>query len=876
MRLRYVAVLAIATMQLFFAGLSVLGDGDLQLTYWENHLFHGEALYSEDFSAETSWEVGGSEEMYSAVENGTYITHLRKADCSLISFCRCGPFEDFRFDVTAQRVPSAESEAIGDPLPNVECLVALHSQDIYGQGALIFSIRKDETVVRAYADHEYTWIATSCVGADFTEPRRISVVSFDEKCILYVDGTALAAVPDGGFLPGDIGLGAGTQTSNFSLAFDDVRVRRIWIGNAFTLDGIESSPSDGPTDLCAQWPASLAGVSADSLVVCGVALGISEQELLDRLEGESYDVDRSGPLPQYVYRGLSYTISAGGHVQGIAIPADALPSHIRQLIEDWDESALRDSFGEDSAFHSLPGLVDYIETPLGIKAVRMGGSVSVILTLTEEQLSEIEIDQTTSPSNDQTPDDLTYDIHADGSGDFPTLDQALESVPAGSTLRLGAGIFLFDETLHVSQSLQIVGNGSDTTTISSSAEGNLLVVVGDDTQLSLEGIAFVHTGDSPADLVVCDGRSLRAVRCSLGGGIASPDGELAVGAGIYTLGGCTAELLDCTSANAVGFIISGAGDSLIRSCTASSNSLHGVVWGTDGTIEDSEFSDNGLRGIAIAEDATVEIHNTTCCDNGDVGIHFAEGATGRVTGSTCNDNRIGMYIEAEDVSIETSSASGNETVGILFAGGSAGVCRGNTCQRNDSGIMTVETAHPTIEDNLCSQNEATGIRIEGSSTPEVSDNRLTDNGFFGILCSGQSSATVTDNASTANDVAGIAVYERASGVVSGNTASENAQAGIHVSGSSTARIHANTCNDNEGFGILCDEESASSVEDNICNGNVTVGIAFFNSAGGTAAGNTCRNNDVGIFVAETSEVVVRSNTCTANIRAQIADTRSPS
>ncbi len=871
---RHMAVLAVLAVQVFLAGLSVSGDDNLQLTYWENHLFHRETLYSEDFSSETSWEVGGSQEMYSAVENESYITHLRKPNCSLISFCRCGPFEDFRFDVTAQRVPSAEPGTDNDPLEDIECLVAVHSQSIYGQDSLIFSIKKDETIVRSYADQEHTWIATSGVGADFTEPRRISVVSFDEKCILYVDGTVLIAVPDGGFLPGDIGLGAGTQTSNFSLAFDDVRVRRIWIGNALTLDGIGDPPSDGPTDLCTDWPASLAGVSADSLIVCEIALGVSEQELLDRFEGESYDVDRSGPLPQYVYRGLTYTISPGGHVQGIAIPADTLPSHIRQLIEDWDESALRDHFGEDSAFHSVPGFVDYLDTPLGIQAVRMGGSVSVILTLTEEQLSEIEMGHTTVSSNDPPPDDLTYDIHADGSGDFPTLDQALESVPAGSTLRLGAGIFLFDETLQVSQSLQIVGNGSDTTTISSSAEENLLVVVGDDTQLSLEGIAFVHTGDSPADLVVCDGRSLRGVRCSLGGGIASPDGELAVGAGIYTLGGCTAELLDCTAEdNAVGFVVAGAGDSLIRSCTASSNSLHGVVWGTDGTIEDSEFSDNGLRGIAIAEDATVEIHNTTCCENDDVGIHFAEGATGRVTGSTCNDNGIGVYIEADDVSIEASSASGNETVGILFAGGSAGVCRGNTCQRNDSGIMTVETADPTIEDNLCSQNEATGIRIQGSSSPEVLDNRLTGNGIFGILCSGQSSATVTDNACTGNDVAGIAVYERASGVVSGNTASENAQAGIHVSGSSTARIHDNTCNDNEGFGILCDEESASSVEDNICNGNVTVGIAFFNSAGGTAAGNACRNNDVGIFVAETSEVVLRSNTCTANARAQIADTR---
>ena len=873
---RHMAVLVVLAVQVFFAGLSVSGDDPLQLTYWENHLFHGEELCSEDFSAETSWEVGGSDEMYSAVENGTYITHLRKPNCSLISFCRCGPFEDFRFDVTAQRVPSAESEATSNPLPNVECLVAVHSQNIYGQGALIFSIRKDETIVRSYADQEHTWIATSGVGADFTEPQRISVVSFDGQCILYVNGTALAAVPDSGFTPGDIGLGAGTQTSNFSLAFDDIRVRRVWIGNALTLDGPTDSDSDATNDLCNAWPTNLAGVSADALVVCGIALGISEQELLGRLEGESYDVDRSGPLPQYIYRGLSYTISAGGHVQGIAVPAEVLPTHIRQWLEDWDEAPLRDYFGDDSAFHSVPGFVDYLETPLGIKAVRMGGSVSVILALTEEQLSEIEIDPTTPPPNDQPPDDLTYDIHADGSGDFATLDQALESVPAGSTLRLGAGTFLFDETLQVSSSLQIVGNGSDTTTISSSADENLLVVAGDETQLSIEGIAFVHTGDSPADLVVCGGRSLEAVRCSFDGGIASPDGELALGAGIYILGECNAELLDCTSTNAVGFIVSGAAGSHMRRCTASDNSLHGVIWDSDGTIEDSEFSGNGLRGITVAADATVDIHNTTCRNNGDVGIHFAEGAAGGVTGSTCNDNGIGMYVEAEDVLIDNNSTCGNGTVGILFAGGSAGICQGNTCQRNNSGIMTVETAQPTIEDNLCSQNEATGVRIEGSSTPEVSDNRLVDNGIFGILCSGQSSATITDNLCTGNDVAGIAVYESASGIVSGNASSENEQAGIHVSGTSTARIHDNTCNENEGFGILCDEESASSVEDNTCNGNGTVGIAFFDSAGGTAEGNTCRSNDVGIFVAETSTVVVRSNTCTANTRAQTADMRSPS
>jgi parallel beta-helix repeat protein len=710
----------------------------------------GDALYTEDFSGTTTWEKAETDTYGALVEDGRYIVYATQGH-SLLSFCQCGPFEAFHMQLTVQQLEGSA---------DAKCLIALHAQDVYGTGMTAIEISEQTTRVTRQTGSGYEPLKTVSAGSTFETPRSVEVLATDGLLVVSIDGTQVLSMSGADYAPGDIGVGCASGAADgVRFAFDDILVSTADASSAGTPMRI---------DLGEDWPTSLVGVAATDVVVHGVSLGISLSELLDVLRDRSYTTELSGPLPQYVYEGIAYTVSESGFVQGIAIPGEDLPQTLRDAVEVWDLPVMQGYLGDACTPTNILGLVDTLHCPSGLMVTKMWDSVSVILSLTDEQLASIEAAQA-------APEDVTldYTLAADGSGDFATLEDALLAIPDGATLHVAAGTYELTEPVSFWQSVTIVGEGSKSTVISSSASGEGFLFGGSDADVVLEGCAFRHTGSRPADVVVVRSASLRADGCRFTGGVADAGDESPVlGAGLRTWGQCVAEIADCEAeSNFVGFYI-GGGLSTLSDGRCEENDGAGVFWDTEGVIRDTVCEGNNI-GIVVNSGAP-EIRDNTCSQNEQVGIFLGETCSAQVIGNALSDNAI---------------------AGLRCTGTSTPTAEENTCNRNGmAGILVDDAAKPRIEKNTCSQNEQAGIYLVGTCKPVVNANTCSGNAF-GIACAEQSAATVEGNTCSSNETAGIVYMHTAGGVARNNTCKLN-DVGIWVDEDCRVMLQNNTCTGN--------------------------------------------------------------------------------
>ncbi|MFO7741531.1 MAG: right-handed parallel beta-helix repeat-containing protein [Anaerolineae bacterium] len=123
-----------------------------------------------------------------------------------------------------------------------------------------------------------------------------------------------------------------------------------------------------------------------------------------------------------------------------------------------------------------------------------------------------------------------------------------------------------------------------------------------------------------------------------------------------------------------------------------------------GTVENSVVSDNDNTGILVEQRAQPELRGNICSDNSAVGIGYMDLATGVASGNECTGNQIGIALAVE--------------VGPTL--------ERNLCNDNDYGIAYLENAGGRSYENECMRNRI-GIAIGGSSTVQLGENFCRDN-----------------------------------------------------------------------------------------------------------------------------------------------------
>jgi len=404
---------------------------------------------------------------------------------------------------------------------------------------------------------------------------------------------------------------------------------------------------------------------------------------------------------------------------------------------------------------------------------------------------------TPAPPPRATPSGIVVWMEADGSGDYATLEEAVQNAPEAAAVVLGPGTYRLDDPLNVERSLRLYGAGMDNTQIVSEAEGYVVRFIGDG-PFAAEGIEFRHQGGAEADSVVVEGGEVAFADCSFAGAV-SVSGDEPRG-GLRLQGDTVGAIHDCVAtANEVGVVVTEqAGPTLERNVCAQ-NDLVGIVYrGSAGGVARENQCSHQLWGILVSQHAQPLLDANVCTNNLNYGITYHDNAAGVAQRNECSANG-DFGIELQDQAqptLEGNTCANNEGSGILYVDSAAGVARLNKCSANGShGIEVKDDARPTLEGNVCSGNGEAGLFYGGNASGVARGNECSDNGLHGIGLQDQAHPTLEENVCARNKECGIMYFDTTGGVARRNECSGN-RWGIYVAETADPSLMDNNCHDN--------------------------------------------------------------------------------
>jgi parallel beta-helix repeat protein len=296
------------------------------------------------------------------------------------------------------------------------------------------------------------------------------------------------------------------------------------------------------------------------------------------------------------------------------------------------------------------------------------------------------------------PQSLT--VKPDGSGDYPTLHEAIGAVSEGGTINLTQGQYRLARPLLIERSVQLVGDGMDTTTLLGEGEECVVRFSGPG-RLELKGITIRHEGKIWADVVVAIGGELRTEHCRLKGGVRDVmgkrggDGLRLCGEVWGQIGGCLVEVNE-----GCGIRVQERAHPTLEGNTCRLNGAGiGFSHTATGVVRKNECIENRYNGIQVCDESQPMLDKNICRENGSSGIRVGEQAQPTLEGNLCWKNK---------------------QAGIVFFGDTAGMARRNECNWNGNyGIYVSGLAHPTLEENTCRENMQKGIEIADAARPRI-------------------------------------------------------------------------------------------------------------------------------------------------------------
>jgi parallel beta-helix repeat protein len=183
----------------------------------------------------------------------------------------------------------------------------------------------------------------------------------------------------------------------------------------------------------------------------------------------------------------------------------------------------------------------------------------------------------------------------------------------------------------------------------------------------------------------------------------------------------------------------------------------------------------------------------------------------------------------------------------------------------EAGIISADSAEPTIIKNIIINNTEIGICNNDCSTACIEKNTMTGNGWGGIGNFDWSEPTIINNSIIKNKRHGIGNADFSKASIENNTISENGWDGIFNLDSSEPTIINNSIINNMERGISNDIFSKASIKRNLINENVWEGIGNYNWSEPTIIGNSILNNTrFGIENTDRSKASIDNNTINEN------------
>jgi parallel beta-helix repeat protein len=421
----------------------------------------------------------------------------------------------------------------------------------------------------------------------------------------------------------------------------------------------------------------------------------------------------------------------------------------------------------------------------------------------------------------QLPPPRTWIVNATGSGDFSSIQAAINAASAGDIINVRNGRYY--EHVVVNKSLNLIGQNMSQTIIDGSSIGNVLSVTA--SNVTVSGFTILNSSVNGGSGVYLSGSTIAG---NISGNIIINNGY-----GLY-LNSSSRNTLSSnyiSNSNYFGIYLFTSSNNGVSSNSVSNSVLEGICLNSSlSNIVSSNNIVGGIYGVDLffSSNNTVSINDVANAQYG-VNIFYSSNniiSANRLRNNTQNGLR--LY------------GSSNNTL----SGNSATACGENAI------VLTLSMSNAISGNNITQNPNGYGINLVGSSFNTISNNTLANNGG-GIMFS-SSDSTPSGNYSSNN-------------IVSGNIVSSNSFIGIAFWYSSNNLITNNTLSANTFFGMyIC-----ASPGNTISNNSVTTsgnekgrgGIDIYGSANNIVSRNYVANNFDGINVdyGSTNTTVVENN-----------------
>ena len=356
------------------------------------------------------------------------------------------------------------------------------------------------------------------------------------------------------------------------------------------------------------------------------------------------------------------------------------------------------------------------------------------------------VEPTAAPTPEPVPTvpaiyDGVYSIEVDGSGDYATIEEALEQVTNGAELRLGAGTFQITAPLRIDKDIVLTGAGQNSTTITMGDTNDLIISVTEAevtiTDLTTDGGFGVHVKDSEIDI-----HRVTFQRSSLNG---------------LTISNSVGTVTDSTSQD-------NAGAGFNWSEQASGMRL--VWWEqASGMASNKTTQNNGGKAFQIGSGTgDMELTGNIAQNNRSDGFEIGGSAAPELIGNTSKDNTGSGFVWYEQASgaASTNTAQNNEFAGFYIADSAAPELTGNTSNNNaEAGFAWYEEASGVASNNTAQNSAVSGFIMGGSAAPTLFYNTSKDNGKAGFVWWEQASGVASNN--TTQNNGGKAFFNESSG-----------------------------------------------------------------------------------------------------------------
>jgi parallel beta-helix repeat protein len=212
------------------------------------------------------------------------------------------------------------------------------------------------------------------------------------------------------------------------------------------------------------------------------------------------------------------------------------------------------------------------------------------------------------------------------------------------------------------------------------------------------------------------------------------------------------------------------------------------------------------------------------------GIHCESAPGAVVEENICEGSMFGPGIHASGENIAPRIARNlcreNNDGGVALFGGSTAIVEENVCEKNkNAGIQVKDGARPALLRNVCRDNVYYGILYEFDSGGMAEENVCDDNSLSGINVEYQGATPLLRRNICRRNGTGISYDEGAGGIAEANICETNKSSGIAVLREGTApALRRNICRDNDDHGIHVWLNASGVVEENLCEGNAREGI----------------------------------------------------